>query len=95
MAKVLRAKFYSTSLQDVPSTAKIEEMAAAQTAAWDDFFATLKGVVEAKDDLWPDKRLQNEVAKDKARRLLARPEDANIIVPDGVVNPYAKKKNDE
>lgn len=94
MAKVLRAKFYSASLQDVPSTAKLEEMAAAQKAAWEDFLGTLKGVLEAKDDLWPDKRLVNEVAKEKARKLLARPEDANIIVPDGVENPYAKKKDD-
>jgi hypothetical protein len=94
MSRVLRAKFYSASLGDVPSNASIEQMAAAQKAAWDDFFATLKSVLDAKDDLWPEKRLQNELAKDKAKKLLARPEDANINVPDGVENPYSKKKDD-
>lgn len=92
MAKYLRAKFYSCSLQDTPSTATIEQMTVAQKAAWQDFFDVLKGVVEAKDDLWPEQRLPNEVAKVKARKLLARPDDANIIVPEGVENPFAKKK---
>ena len=55
----------------------------------------LVGVVEAKDDLWPEQRLANEVAKDKARKLLAKPEDANIIPPEGVKNPFAPKKGDD
>lgn len=78
MSKVLRAKFYSCSM-----------MAKNQKAAWDDFFTTLEAVLKAKDDLWPEQRLSNEVAKAKAKKLLARPSDAQIDPPAGVTNPYA------
>ncbi|MBI3723099.1 hypothetical protein HY251_03970, partial [bacterium] len=95
MAKVLRAKFYSSSLQVLPSSAKDDERAAALKAAWDDFFLTLKGVVEAKDDLWPEQRLANEIAKQRARKLLAHPDEANILTPPGVENPFKKKGDDD
>ncbi len=93
MSKVLRAKFWSCSLQETPSNATLEQMTVAQKKAWDDFYQTLTGVLDAKDDLWPDQRLANEVAKVKARKLLGRPEDANIIAPEGVENPFAVKKS--
>ncbi|MEZ0230004.1 MAG: TRAP transporter TatT component family protein [Planctomycetota bacterium] len=79
MSKVLRAKFYSCSM-----------MAKNQKGAWEDFFTTLEEVVKAKDDLWPEQRLANEVAKVKAKKLLARPSDAQIDPPAGVANPYAE-----
>ncbi|RME00594.1 MAG: hypothetical protein D6812_09535, partial [Deltaproteobacteria bacterium] len=34
------------------------------------FVRTLREIVEAPDDLWPEQRLANEVAKKRARRLL-------------------------
>ncbi len=80
MAKVLRAKFYSCSM-----------MAKDQKAAWNDFFTTLEGVLNAKDDLWPEQRLANMVAKQKAKKLLAHPSDAQVDPPEGVTNPYADK----
>jgi hypothetical protein len=95
MARFLRAKFWSSSLANTKSDASIEVMTVAQKAAWDDFLATLKAVVEAKDDLWPEQRLVNELAKSKARKLLAKPSEANIIVPQGVENPFAKKKDED
>ena len=81
MSKVLRAKFYSCSM-----------MAKNRKGAWDDFFTTLDGVVKAPDDLWPEQRLANEVAKVKAKKLLAHPSDAQIDPPDGESNPYAPDK---
>lgn len=81
MARVLRAKFYSCSM-----------MAKDQKGAWNDFLTTLEGVLAAKDDLWPEQRLANEVAKVKAKKLLAHPSDAQIDPPDGVTNPYAADK---
>lgn len=81
MAKVLRAKFYSCSM-----------MAKDQKGAWSDFLTTLEGVLNAKPDLWPEQRLANEVAKVKAKKLLARPSDAQIDPPAGVENPYAADK---
>jgi hypothetical protein len=95
MARFLRAKFWSSSLANTASDASIEVMTVAQKAAWDDFLGTLKAVVEAKDDLWPEQRLANELAKAKSRKLLAKPSEANIIVPQGVENPYAKKKDED
>ena len=81
MAKDLRAKFYSCSM-----------MAKDQKGAWNDFFTTLDGVVKAKPDIWPEQRLANEVAKAKAKKLLAHPSDAQIDPPEGVTNPYADDK---
>ncbi len=79
MSKFLRAKFYSCSM-----------MAKNQKGAWEDFLSTLEEVVKAKDDLWPEQRLANEVARAKAKKLLARPSDAQIDPPAGVTNPYAE-----
>ncbi len=95
IAQVLRAKFYSSSLQVLPSSATDADREKALKAAWDDFFTTLKAVVEAKDDLWPEQRLPNEIAKARARRLLAHPDEANILTPPGVENPYKKKADDD
>jgi hypothetical protein len=81
MAKVLKAKFWSCSM-----------MATNQKGAWTDFLTTLEGVVNAKEDLWPEQRLANEVAKAKAKKLLAHPSDAQIDPPEGVTNPYAPDK---
>jgi tetratricopeptide (TPR) repeat protein len=81
MAKTLRAKFYSCSLMEKD-----------QKGAWNDFLTTLEGVVNAKEDLWPEQRLANEVAKVKAKKLLAHPSDAQIDPPEGVTNPYAPDK---
>jgi len=81
MAKVLRAKTYSGSL-----------MAKDQKGAWNDFLTTLETVINAKDDLWPEQQLANEVAKVKAKKLLAHPSDAQVDPPEGVVNPYAADK---
>jgi hypothetical protein len=80
MAKVLRAKFYSCSM-----------MAKDQKGAWNDFFTTLESVLNTKDDIWPEQRLANMLAKQKAKKLLAHPSDAQIDPPEGVQNPYADK----
>jgi hypothetical protein len=81
MAKVLKAKFWSCSM-----------MAKNQKGAWNDFLNTLEGVLNAPPDLWPEQRLANEVAKVKAKKLLAHPSDAQIDPPDGETNPYAPDK---
>jgi hypothetical protein len=77
-AKLLRAQYLSCAIPD-------------EKAAWEDFHATLVAIVDAPDDLWPEQRLANEVAKERARRLGARPSDANIIEPEGAVNRFAEK----
>jgi tetratricopeptide (TPR) repeat protein len=39
------------------------------------FEKTLQGIIDAPDDLYPDQRLANELAKRRAKRLLARVDD--------------------
>lgn len=95
VAKLLRARYLSSSLQETPRGASREAMIAAQKAAWDDFYGTICAIVDAKDDLWPEQRLANEVAKQTARRLAARPSAANLLAPEGAENRFAAKKEED
>ncbi|MCA8923221.1 MAG: hypothetical protein KDD82_15505 [Planctomycetes bacterium] len=89
LAQVLRAEFCAPHLAATESGASIDQIRAAQRAAWDAFYGGLKAVLEAPADLWPEQALLNAVAKTRARRLLADPEAYNIIVPEGVTNEFA------
>lgn len=95
MARVLRAQFYAAQLQDTPAKATTEQILGAQKAAWDEFYKPLVKVLEAYDDLWPERNLANAIAKQRAKALLEKPSRANIIPPQGVQNPYAKKRHEE
>lgn len=86
---VLRAKFLAPSLAATPAGAGATEALAAQQRAWDAYYGGLKAVLAAPDDLFPEQALANAVAKERARRLLAAPEDNNIIPPPGAVNEFA------
>ncbi len=60
---------------------------AFQTQNKELFEKTLQEIIDAPDDLFPDQRLANEIAKRRARRLLARVDDlffeeTSIFVPD-------------
>jgi hypothetical protein len=94
-ARLLRAQYFSSSLQVVPAGASREAALAARTAAWEDFYFTLCGIVDAPDDLWPEERLANEVAKERASRLAARPSDANVLPPKGAENRFAAKTEED
>lgn len=90
LAAVLRAKFLAPSLAATPAGAGAKEALAAQQRAWDAYYGGLKAVIEAPDDLFPEQAMANAVAKERARRLLAAPEDNNIIPPQGAVNEFAQ-----
>ncbi len=94
MAKVLWAQFYAPSLAATSAGAPIEEVLAAQRRAWDAFYETLVSVVEAPAGLWPEQALNNAVAKQRARALLADPAAYNIIAPEGAENRYAAASSD-
>ncbi|MGD8538738.1 MAG: TRAP transporter TatT component family protein [Candidatus Aminicenantes bacterium] len=60
---------------------------AFQTQKKELFEKTLQEIIDAPDDLFPDQRLANEIAKRRARRLLARVDDLffeeiSLFVPD-------------
>ena len=60
---------------------------AFQTQNKELFEKTLQEIIDAPDDLFPDQRLANEIAKRRARRLLARVgdlffEETSLFLPD-------------
>ncbi len=89
MAKVLRAELHAPLLAAAPAGASVEQVLAAQQAAWDAFYGPLVAVARAGDDVWPEQGLPNAVARERAKALLRDPEAHNIIPPPGAVNEYA------
>lgn len=90
LARVLRAQYLAPSLAATPAGAGAEEALEAQRRAWAAYHDPLAAVVAAPADLWPEQALQNAVARERARKLLADPEAHGVMTPPGVVNEFAR-----
>ena len=93
LPKVMKAKFYAPGLAATAAGATVKQVLAAQQAAWSAYFDGLKAVLDAPDDLWPEQRLSNAIAKQRALALLEDPEGNNIIPPKDAQNPYSDEGN--
>lgn len=90
LVAVLEAQFYAPTLAAAPAGATLAQVKAAQQRAWDAYYGGLVKVLEAPDDLWPERGVFNALAKARAKVLLADPEANNVIPPEGAQNPYGQ-----
>lgn len=91
MARLLRAQYLAPALAATPAGAGAAEALEAQRRAWAAFYEPLAAIATASLDLWPEQALQNAVARQRARHLLADPEACGIMTPPGAVNEFARQ----
>lgn len=94
MSKVFFAEYYLPQVQTPSGDASAEERMKVGKETWNRYLATLKGVMEAPDELWPEQRLLNELAKRRAEDLYYRADDI-LFEPPGVEVPRRPGYDDE
>jgi hypothetical protein len=92
IASIIRARSYSVALQGQAGPGPEARRQAAE-AAWRDFFDVLERAALSPENLDPDARLYNLIARERAWRMLAAAEDF-ILLPPGTRNPYARSSSD-
>lgn len=94
LSKVIYAEFYLPQVQTPSGKVTERQRRKAAITAVKDYIKTLEDVMAAKDDLWPEQRLLNRVAKQRAENLYYMVED-KFIVPAGAKIKIPQREEDD